>query len=155
MKRNVVTSLLLFLAASMPAMELSVPAVAYWSLRGIASADATHRDLTLHRVGALVVGDQSIHLIYYRFAILPDQDEGVTHERELLLVMIGERLHGWYNLTGIHHVMVLGQVAGTELVMPDGARQSIWPIPQVLTEEAIVDGKPEVHRYLFHPAPSP
>lgn len=141
-------------ATGLHGMELDAPVDAYWHLRGIPPTEFGHRDLTIHLLGSFAESGQAISLFYYRFAI-PGDDGGLVRERELLLVVQAGRLHGWYQITGTSQPFALASVIGKEVIMPDGSRQGFSPLPSSLSDTITVEGKPHVHRSLFHPATAP
>jgi len=149
------TLLLLLLAIGLPAMDLGKPVEAYWRLRGLSAEEADHRDLTIHLIGSLTVENQTVSLFYYRYGISGDDDGGQKRERELLLIMKGDRLHGWYHVTGTKKPFALAQITDQEVVLPDGFRRQVWPLPPILNETHTVDGKEENQTYLLHLAPAP
>ncbi|HEX3135882.1 MAG TPA: hypothetical protein VHX44_20130 [Planctomycetota bacterium] len=142
-------------AVDLPAMELGMPVQAYWRLRGLPAAEAEHLDLTIHRIGSVTVDNQSVTLFYYRYGISGDDDGGQQRERELLLVMKDQHLHGWYQITGTEKAFALAQILNQEVVLPDGFHRPVWPLPTVLSETTTVDGKEESQSYLLHLAPAP
>ncbi len=146
---------LLLLALGLPAMDLETPVAAYWRLRGMPGESVEHNDLTIHLIGTVTVDGQPVSLFYYRYGISGDDDGGQQRERELLLVMKAQRLHGWYQITGTEKTFALAQIVNQEVVLPDGFHRQVWPLPTVLSETLTIDGKEETQSYLLHLAPAP
>lgn len=141
--------LLLLISGILPAMDLQGPVDAYWELRG---NPPDRRDLTIHHIGTVVAEGDPLSLYYYRYAILGDEDGGTARERELLLAVLGERLDGWYQITGTDERFALARIVGEEAILPSGLRRKVWPLPPVLSETVTIAGKEEVQQYLFHAA---
>jgi len=139
--------LLVTLTYTLPALDLQAPVDAYWKLRG---DPPDRRDLTIHFIGSVPTDGKSVSLYYYRYAILGDEDGGPQRERELLLVVIGERLHGWYQITGTDRAFALAGIVGQDVVLPDGLRRTLWPLPKVLSDAVTIDGKEEAQFYYLH-----
>lgn len=147
-----VAFILLFFVSALPAMDLQEHVDAYWKLRGEA---LDRQDRTIHRIGSVEVEGKQVSLYFYRYAILGDEDGGVPRERELLLVFIDERLHGWYQITGTDRSFALANIVGQDVVLPDGLRRTLWPLPKVLSDPVTIDGVEEIQYYTLHLAPAP
>ena len=131
------------------AADLTTALNAYWTLRGPVAQAEERTDLTLHRLGAIPAQDGEVVVVYYRFA-LPDHDEnGVVHERELLLLLRAGRVYGWYNITGTDLPFATATVVGPHLSGPGMPRRQLWPAVPVL-----VESDDNSHRYLLHLAPA-
>ena len=142
--------LVILLGGALPAMEPQAPVELYWRMRAVPAA---HADLTIHLIGTVIAEGQPLSLVYYRYAIAADEDGGPPRERELLLIMRAERLHGWYQITGTERAFALASMIGHEVVLPDGLRRTVWPLPRVLSETVTIDGKEQVQQYLLHVVP--
>lgn len=142
--------LILVLLSCLPAEEAARGVAAYWAFRGRDHGQEIEpEDLSSAALRAPgYAGAASV--VHYRFQW--DGNEGQPqHQRELLLLLDGERLLGWYNISGCNNDFATARFDGSVLGLPNGLRIGVWPPPPVLVEPA--SGPDEVEqRFLLHTA---